>query len=98
TGHRRPERASGRQPRRRRLGGRAGAQAPTSVRPHVGGRRVTRAGVAAGRVASRSTVLIMPTSTLGQRVEHAHLAFTLAMHQKLAAGGTSSACWSPYSV
>jgi serpin B len=38
----------------------------------------------------------MPTTTLGQRVERAHLAFTLAVHQALAGSGT--ACWSPYSV
>lgn len=38
----------------------------------------------------------MPTSTLGQRVEHAHLAFTLAVHRALSGSGT--ACWSPYSV
>lgn len=38
----------------------------------------------------------MPTSTLGQRVEHAHLAFTLAVHRALP--GTGAACWSPYSV
>lgn len=31
-------------------------------------------------------------------MEHAHLAFTLAVQRELAAGGTSSACWSPYSV
>lgn len=38
----------------------------------------------------------MPTSTLGQRVEHAHLAFALAVQGKLVAGGAT--CWSPYSV
>ncbi len=38
----------------------------------------------------------MPTTTLGRRVEHAHLAFTLALQHQL--GSTGSACWSPYSV
>lgn len=40
----------------------------------------------------------MPTSTVGQRVEHAHLAFTLAVQQALTGSGTDAACWSPYSV
>ena len=31
-------------------------------------------------------------------MEQAHLAFTLAMHRELTAGGLDSACWSPYSV
>lgn len=38
----------------------------------------------------------MPTSTLGRRVEQAHLAFTLAVHRALPR--TGAACWSPYSV
>src|SRR6201991_2639357 len=38
----------------------------------------------------------MPTTTLGRRVEHAHLAFVLALQHQL--GATGSACWSPYSV
>jgi serpin B len=38
----------------------------------------------------------MPTTLLGRRVEHAHLAFTLALHHQL--GATGAACWSPYSV
>jgi serine protease inhibitor len=38
----------------------------------------------------------MPTSTVGQRVEHAHLAFTLAVQHALT--GTGTTCWSPYSV
>lgn len=40
----------------------------------------------------------MPTSTVGQRVEHAHLAFTLAVHNALTRDTTTTACWSPYSV
>ncbi|HEX5405313.1 MAG TPA: serpin family protein [Pseudonocardiaceae bacterium] len=40
----------------------------------------------------------MPTTTVGRRVEHAHLAFTLAVQRELAGGGLSTACWSPYSV
>jgi serpin B len=38
----------------------------------------------------------MPTTTTGRRVEHAHLAFTLAVQHQLAGPGTG--CWSPYSV
>jgi serpin B len=38
----------------------------------------------------------MPTTTVGRRVEHAHLAFTLAVQHAL--GGSDTACWSPYSV
>ncbi len=40
----------------------------------------------------------MPTSTVGRQVEHAHLAFTLAVQQALAGAPTGAACWSPYSV
>ena len=40
----------------------------------------------------------MPTSTVGQRAEHAHLAFTLAVQQALGGSTTDTACWSPYSV
>lgn len=40
----------------------------------------------------------MPTSTVGQRVEHAHLAFTLAVQHALGGSPTDTACWSPYSV
>ncbi|HEY3754217.1 MAG TPA: serpin family protein [Pseudonocardiaceae bacterium] len=40
----------------------------------------------------------MPTTTLGRRVEHAHLAFTLAVQRELAGGAVGTACWSPYSV
>lgn len=40
----------------------------------------------------------MPTSTVGQRVEHAHLAFTLAVQRALSGGSGDSACWSPFSV
>ncbi|HEX9339332.1 MAG TPA: serpin family protein [Pseudonocardiaceae bacterium] len=52
----------------------------------------------------------MPTSAVGHRVEHAHLAFTLAVQRALAGGGlrpengsraessVETACWSPYSV
>lgn len=40
----------------------------------------------------------MPTTTAGQRVEHAHLAFTLAVQHAVAANRTEAACWSPYSV
>jgi serpin B len=40
----------------------------------------------------------MPTSTVGQRVEHAHLAFTLAVQHALTDSATTTACWSPYSV
>lgn len=40
----------------------------------------------------------MPTSTVGQRVAHAHLAFTLAVQQALSARPVDSACWSPFSV
>lgn len=38
----------------------------------------------------------MPTTMAGRRVEHAHLAFTLAVQRQLAGPGTG--CWSPYSV
>lgn len=38
----------------------------------------------------------MPTTAIGRRVEHAHLAFTLAVQHAL--GGSGTACWSPYSV
>lgn len=40
----------------------------------------------------------MPTSTVGRRVEHAHLAFTLAVQHALAGAPTDAVCWSPYSV
>ena len=40
----------------------------------------------------------MPTSTVGRRVEHAHLAFTLAVQHALAGSPADAACWSPYSV
>jgi len=40
----------------------------------------------------------MPTTTVGRRVEHAHLAFTLAVQRELAGGAVGTACWSPYSV
>ncbi len=40
----------------------------------------------------------MPTSTVGRQVEHAHLAFTLAVQRALAGGSVAAACWSPYSV
>lgn len=40
----------------------------------------------------------MPTTTLGRRVEHAHLAFTLAVQRALAGSAETTACWSPYSV
>jgi serpin B len=40
----------------------------------------------------------LPTSTVGRQVEHAHLAFTLALQRALAGGSVTAACWSPYSV
>jgi serpin B len=40
----------------------------------------------------------MPTSTVGRRVEHAHLAFALAVQRELAGDAATTACWSPYSV
>jgi serine protease inhibitor len=38
----------------------------------------------------------MPTTILGRRVEHAHLAFALAVQHALP--GDTTVCWSPYSV
>ncbi|HEX3648381.1 MAG TPA: serpin family protein, partial [Pseudonocardiaceae bacterium] len=40
----------------------------------------------------------MPTTTLGQQVEHTHLAFTLAVQRALAGAAETTSCWSPYSV
>lgn len=40
----------------------------------------------------------MPTTTVGRQVEHAHLAFTLAVQRALAGRAETAACWSPYSV
>jgi serine protease inhibitor len=40
----------------------------------------------------------LPTSTVGRQVEHAHLAFTLAVQRALAGRAETAACWSPYSV
>ncbi|HKN97998.1 MAG TPA: serpin family protein [Pseudonocardiaceae bacterium] len=40
----------------------------------------------------------MPTTTLGQQVEHTHLAFTLAVQRALAGSADTTSCWSPYSV
>jgi serpin B len=40
----------------------------------------------------------MPTSTVGRRVEHAHLAFAIALQRELAGDPAATACWSPYSV
>jgi serine protease inhibitor len=40
----------------------------------------------------------LPTSTVGRQVEHAHLAFTLAMQRALVGRAETAACWSPYSV
>jgi serine protease inhibitor len=39
----------------------------------------------------------MPTTTVGRRVEHAHLAFALAVQHALP-GTDTTVCWSPYSV
>ncbi|HEX4725616.1 MAG TPA: serpin family protein [Pseudonocardiaceae bacterium] len=40
----------------------------------------------------------MPTASVRQRVEHAHLAFALAVQRVLGSGRFEAACWSPYSV
>jgi serpin B len=40
----------------------------------------------------------VPTTTAGRRVEHAHLAFALAVQHALPGGADATVCWSPYSV